>query len=703
MFVSPERNPMQTHGHGRPKILVSIPLLFTLLFTLFFMLASIAQARFEWRNVVQEVEIRQDGTVVVDDTRTLWTDEDFGEAFICLQHGSDVSVRLLDGSGAVSSGPPANAYTQACEDGTAGTELVVENQSRVQERRVRFVYEMTGTVEPYGDVVQWYWNLIQLDHPRIVGYELTVQIPGPMEAPYDAFVHRYDNPDVPEVTLSPDRSRLQVVFESIPQGDGVEIRYLMPPSLFTVSGTGQQLETFLRQEAELARLDVSGSPKLSVPTFTQAGSGTVAISGTARDPDGIERVVAQVRREDRVECDGTTQFTCRIPGIVPGTNPVTILAYDAEGNIASAEVSVERLGWVARMRRSLLWGLVPLALVGWLSTNMLRAYRDVGMEPDVDEMRYPFEPPNELPPAAVTALRVQNFSSSNMGAALHATIMDLARRGFATFAGTDRKFEMELHPEQGDGQLLPFERRVLEYLEAAAAGNRRGDASYLEFEELKAYSQKKGKGFLSSWGADVRAWVEQARGGPLVTKESRKTSQKWMVRSLLGAVASAVGAYVTDGTATLFFVLAIGACIVLLVIAGQALPSWRPEIAREVARWDGFKRTLTDYTRMKDAPPDFFELWDQYFCYAAAMGVAKRFLRTLERAAPLAGVEQERIMRRSTWLGPSASAAGSISSLSAAASQISSALSTASASASSGGSSGGGGGGGGGGGSSGGR
>ena len=664
---------------------------------------SWGEARFEWRDVVQEVDIQPDGTVVVEDERTLWTDEDFGEAFICLQHGANVTVRLLEGSGAVDDGPPTRAYTQPCESGTAGTEIVVENDERVTERRVRFVYAMTGTVDAYGDVVQWYWNVIPLDHPVIYGYTLAVTAPGPMARPYDAYVHRYGNPEEPVVALTDDRSRLTVAFDVIPSGDGVEIRWLMPPDLFETTGSGAQLEALLREEAAIANIGVPGAPQLRLPSRLEASSEAAVIRGTASDPDGIARVVAGGQDQERVACEGTTSFLCDVRGLGVGTTPVTVLAYDRAGNIAQGSVLVRRLSVIDQVRRSWLWALVPLLLVGWLAANIIQAYRSVGMEPHVDEMRYPFEPPSDLPPAAVTALRSQNFSSGGMGNAFHATIMDLARRGFGTFAGDKRKFEMTLHPERGDGPLLPFEERVLSFLQAAAAGNRRGDDAYLEFSELKSYSQRRGQGFMGTWGADVRAWVEQERGGPLVTDESRKVSRRWVARSLLAAGVCFAGIFLTSGGAMGVFVAGTAACIALLIVSAQALPSWRPEIAREVARWNGFQRTLTDYTRMKDAPPDFFRLWDVYFCYAAAMGVAKRFLQTLERAAPLAGVDNATLLRQSTWLGPSAHGATSISALSVAASQLSSALSTASASASSGGSSSGGGGGGGGGGSSGGR
>src|SRR5690606_18524250 len=214
--------------------------------------AHAAAQSYQWRDVVQQVEIRPDGSVLVDDTRTLWTDEDFGQAFICLALTRGQRVTLLEGSGAVSSGPPARAFTQRCD---GGTELVVERERRVAERRVRFVYLLEGTVDAYSDVVQWYWQVLEAAHPPVRGYQLTVRAPGPMSAPYDAYVHRFGNPEQPRVTLSDDRSALSVAFDRVPSGDGVEIRYLMDPALFTLQGRTPGFERLLEDEARIAGVE----------------------------------------------------------------------------------------------------------------------------------------------------------------------------------------------------------------------------------------------------------------------------------------------------------------------------------------------------------------------------------------------------------------------------------------------------------------
>lgn len=326
-----------------------------------------AAQRFEWRDVEQRVEILPSGDVIVDDVRTLWTDADFGEAYIEIRLAPGQRVELLEESGALSPGPPAEARQQRV---SGGEELVVRQEERVSERRVRFHYRLSGSLDVYSDVVQWYWNILGREDVAVIGYSLEVVAPGPMAEPYDAFVHRYGHPEAPRVELSQDRSWLTVAFDRIPSADGVEIRYLMEPSLFAVQTAVPGLEGLLRDQERIAGLDA--------------------------------------------------------------------------------------------LRRSAWWAVLGVALVGLLALAVALAYVRHGREPDVGPvMRYPFEPPSDIPPAAVSALRQLAIGLPG-GAAFKATIMDLARRGYGTFEPKDDKFEMRLDLGKDDRELERFERQVLQ-------------------------------------------------------------------------------------------------------------------------------------------------------------------------------------------------------------------------------------------------
>jgi len=43
-----------------------------------------------------------------------------------------------------------------------------------------------------------------------------------------------------------------------------------------------------------------------------------------------------------------------------------------------------------------------------------------------------------------------------------------------------------------------------------------------------------------------------------------------------------------------------------------------------------FKRFISDYSLMKEAPPVLLQIWDRYLIYAVALGVAEKLLRNLK-------------------------------------------------------------------------
>ena len=211
--------------------------------------ASLAYAQsYEWCDVKQIVTVQPDGRIVVLDERTLWTDGQFIEAFICFGHEDHHSVNMLPLTGAVGAGPESYAYTQPCG---AGTEIVIRGAEPVSERRLRFAYVFDGTLDVYSDVVQWFWNLLQLDHPPIRGYRLVVQAPGPTQQLFYAYVHRYANPDPGRVWVAENGSKMTAQFDNIPPGDGIELRLLMDPALFGEVATEEGLEQLLEEESAL--------------------------------------------------------------------------------------------------------------------------------------------------------------------------------------------------------------------------------------------------------------------------------------------------------------------------------------------------------------------------------------------------------------------------------------------------------------------
>lgn len=200
---------------------------------------------------------------------------------------------------------------------------------------------------------------------------------------------------------------------------------------------------------------------------------------------------------------------------------------------------------------------------------------------------------------------------------------------------------------------------------------------------------------MRSWVNRPRLWLERHFAGPLITPESKRATYLALAATSVLLVIALIGAGLTLHLPRALLVGCAVACVGLLIAIPLALPAWRPEVAREAYGWQGFRHTLASYSRMNDAPDDFFILWDRHYCYAAAMGVAEKFLRNLRRAMPMRDIEEAALASSAAWLGARSLSSKTFSTISQSVTTLSRSL--GSAAASSGASIGGGGGGGGGG------
>src|SRR5206468_10250067 len=69
---------------------------------------------------------------------------------------------------------------------------------------------------------------------------------------------------------------------------------------------------------------------------------------------------------------------------------------------------------------------------------------------------------------------------------------------------------------------------------------------------------------------------------------------------------------------------------VVLVAAALNTQLWRRRSRTgeaEAERWEAFRRYLTDFPRLQEAPPATLELWERYLVYGIAFGIAERVLQ----------------------------------------------------------------------------
>src|SRR4029079_12863612 len=89
---------------------------------------------------------------------------------------------------------------------------------------------------------------------------------------------------------------------------------------------------------------------------------------------------------------------------------------------------------------------------------------------------------------------------------------------------------------------------------------------------------------------------------------------------------------------------------------------WRrrsPAAEAEAQRWEAFRRYLTDFPRLKEAPPATLVLWEQLLVYGIAFGIAERVLQAAHLAMPEPLAQASSIY----WISPNGGLGGGATSL----------------------------------------
>jgi uncharacterized membrane protein len=360
--------------------------------------------------------------------------------------------------------------------------------------------------------------------------------------------------------------------------------------------------------------------------------------------------------------------------------------------------------------------LIPLPLI-----LLIVFYRKYGREPKLAyEAIYEHEPPREAPPAIVPLILHQKPDKSSLTqplfAGMMATLLELARRGAVvvqeTKEGHHTRYSFRLvKPELAEkaGEFAPG---VLEFFFGRVAAGR------AEFDEtdLKDYGRGHSmevKAFVGQIFDAGMAWWRKALGTEFV---ERASSRAYGTFTLLVLVCAGFGAYsfVSGLSSIVFFegptrliVSAVvgGLVFVAFLTLGSTILRWTETAYLEHRRWKNFRKFLSGFSAIEQAPVNLLAIWEQYYVYAVALGVATEFLKHVTRLAEQRGTG----LALPIWYIAAGGAHGAslasmgqgLSGFSSFASNLSGMMSSFSTASSSGGGFSGGGGGGGGGGSSG--
>lgn len=322
--------------------------------------------------------------------------------------------------------------------------------------------------------------------------------------------------------------------------------------------------------------------------------------------------------------------------------------------IKSIEKEYEMKGWILK-------GLYTLAIVFAVFALAFPfiIYFKYGREPKIDyEAIYEREPPTDSSPAVVNAIMEGDIGTPTMDG-FTATVMNLAnlgyislrtikseeRKAFGMFKSESEDILIELVSsdsfEAANGKLPKledFEKDVFNLLKKHAVDNK------VSWDKLK---KELGEG--TDFYDFVLAWNKKVEKHITVEKLFLSTGNTYLVifgvATIIIAVVylvviskyfpSGVFPLASDVNMLVSFALVFG--IAMIFFSGmfeKVMGRWTPEGRLYYKRWNNFKKYLTDFSALKEHPPESIKLWDSYLVYATALGVAEEVLKNMSLVVP---------------------------------------------------------------------
>ena len=286
-------------------------------------------------------------------------------------------------------------------------------------------------------------------------------------------------------------------------------------------------------------------------------------------------------------------------------------------------------------------------------------YIKYGREPKIDyHAIYEREPPTDSRPAVVNAIVQGKIGTPTMNG-FTATVMDLAnfeyislrtikseeRKALGLFKSESEDVLIEIQDnnsymksKRDRRELEDFEEDIFNLLKSHASG---GKVSWNELKE----DLGKGTGFYEF----ITAWNKKVKARTGVDKLFLSTGNKYIVGFGLPTVIAGL-VYFFAGSEyfptnefplasdlNLLIGLILGFECVMLIASSmfeKTMGRWTPEGRLYYERWNNFKKYLTDFSALKEHPPESIKIWDHYLVYATALNVAKEVIDNMSLIVP---------------------------------------------------------------------
>lgn len=239
------------------------------------------------------------------------------------------------------------------------------------------------------------------------------------------------------------------------------------------------------------------------------------------------------------------------------------------------------------------------------------------------------ELPDDYSPSIAGTLVSRNLYPS--GRELFAMLLDLVRKGHLKLEEGEKTTTLIL--QESDKPLSEEEKFILNWYIREL-----GDGEKIVLESVEALI--KGRGGAKEFNRNYERWRTIVYSDML--EKNLKMDKRDKFSTSLG-IFTGIAYFIGGGMLVVYFQSELFILMILLgfILLPYTFSRKRASLEKEkaISRWEAFKKFLVDYSNLEEAKLASIELWEHYFVYAVALGVAEKVAKGYSKIMSKKGEE----------------------------------------------------------------
>ena len=217
---------------------------------------------------------------------------------------------------------------------------------------------------------------------------------------------------------------------------------------------------------------------------------------------------------------------------------------------------------------------------------------------------------------------------------LFATVMDLVRKDFLELIEEGNQTILRRTDERDFSSLKPYEKYVLDWYI-----NDMGDGVEVVLENVEKYisGSRNAKKFYSKYQVWYKGVADDLKSLGIVKAKIKKIPM--FLGIFTGFLMFPGGVFMAQFFGEPKFMIFTFGAIPFIIFSGSKR-KLSLEAEEAYARWSAFKKFLADYSNLEEAKTASIHIWEHYFVYAVALGVAEKVARAYKKIAALRGEDE---------------------------------------------------------------